>query len=47
LQEPTAWKPGLLQRPWALAAAMLGPLLIGIGILLWLLFRQHPGIPIK
>jgi serine/threonine-protein kinase len=45
LQEPTAWKPGLFRRPLVLAAAMLGPLLLGIAILLWLLLRQHPATP--
>jgi serine/threonine protein kinase len=44
LEEPATWKPGLLQRPWVLAGAMLGPLFVGITILLWMLFRQHPGM---
>jgi serine/threonine-protein kinase len=47
LQEPTAWKPRLLQRPWLVAAGMLSPLLIGIAILLWLLVRQHAGVPAR
>jgi hypothetical protein len=37
LQEPAAWTPGLLQRPWVLAAALLGPVLIGILVALVLL----------
>ena len=43
LQEPTSWKPSLLQRPAVLAAALLGPLAIGIGVMLVLLLRQHSG----
>jgi serine/threonine-protein kinase len=43
LQEPTVWKPGPFQRPWVLATVMLGPLLIGVTILLCLLLRQHAG----
>jgi serine/threonine-protein kinase len=45
LQEPTAWNPGFFQRPWALAVALLGPLLIGILVLSFLLLRQHAGVP--
>jgi serine/threonine protein kinase len=41
LQEPTPWKPSLFQRPWVVAATMLGPLLLGISVLLWMLFRRH------
>ena len=41
LQEPVAWKPGPLQRPWVLATVMLGPLLIGVTILILLLLRPH------
>jgi hypothetical protein len=43
LQEPTAWKPGLFERPLVLAAALLSPLLIGIVVMLFLLLRQHSG----
>jgi serine/threonine-protein kinase len=45
LQEPTAWKPSLLQRPWLLATGMLAPLFIGLTILIWLLLRKHSGQP--
>ena len=45
LQEPTPWTPGLFQRPWVLATAMLAPLLIGILVLSFLLLRQHVGAP--
>jgi serine/threonine-protein kinase len=41
LQEPTPWSPGLLQRPWVLAAGMLAPLLIAIAVLAVLLLRKH------
>jgi serine/threonine-protein kinase len=40
LQEPTAWEPSLFQRPAVLATAMLGPLLIGISVLLLLLLHR-------
>lgn len=40
LQEPTAFRPGFFQRPWALAVAMLAPLTIGIFVLLILLLRR-------
>jgi serine/threonine-protein kinase len=43
LQQPVAWKPGFFQRPWVLGATLLGPLAIGIVILLYLLLRHHPG----
>jgi serine/threonine protein kinase len=43
LQQPLAWKPGWFQRPWVLAAALLGPVVIGITILLCLLLRRHAG----
>jgi serine/threonine-protein kinase len=43
LQEPTSWKPSWFQRPGVLAAALLGPLVIGIGVMLVLLLRQHSG----
>jgi serine/threonine-protein kinase len=39
LQEPVAWKPSLFQRPLVLAVAMLGPILIGIIIMLLLLLH--------
>ncbi len=45
LQEPIVWKPGLLHRPWVLAVALLGPVVIGIAILLCLLIRRHAGVP--
>jgi hypothetical protein len=45
LQEPTPWTPGLFQRPWVLATAMLAPLLIGILVLSFLLLRRHVGAP--
>jgi serine/threonine-protein kinase len=40
LHEPSVWKPSLLQRPWVLAVTMLGPLFIGISVLLILLLRR-------
>ena len=43
LQEPTAWKPGLFERPLVLAAALLSPLLIGIVVMLFMVLRQHVG----
>ncbi|SPE62501.1 Protein serine/threonine phosphatase (fragment) [Verrucomicrobia bacterium] len=43
LQQPTAWKPSVWQRPWALAAGMLGPVAVGIIVMLCLLLRQHVG----
>jgi len=43
LQQPTAWKPGFFQRPWVLGAALLGPLAIGIVILLFLILRHRPA----
>lgn len=45
LVEPTAWKPSLFQRPLVLAMALLGPLTVGIIILLILLLRRHTGAP--
>jgi len=45
LQEPVPWKPGLLQRPLVLAAAMLGPVAIGIVVMVILLVRKHAGAP--
>lgn len=44
LQEATSWKPSWYQRPAVLAAALLGPLAIGIGVMLVLLLRQHSGL---
>lgn len=41
LQAPAAWKPGLLQRPVVLAAAMLGPVAIGIIVMVVLLLRRY------
>jgi serine/threonine protein kinase len=41
LQTPTPWKPRLLQRPWVLAAVLLGPVLLGILVLSLLLVRQR------
>ena len=40
LKEPTDWKPNLFQRPWVLAVTLLGPLFIGISVLLILLLRR-------
>ena len=39
LQEPTAWKPRLFERPLVLAIALLSPLLIGLVVLLLLLLH--------
>ncbi len=41
LQAPVEWKPSLLQRPAVLAVALLGPLVIGILVVLLLLLRSH------
>ena len=41
LQQPVPWRPGLFQRPWVLATAMLGPLTIGIIVIVCLLLKQH------
>lgn len=41
LQEPVPWKPGLLYRPWFLASLLLGPLLLGILVMCFLLLRRH------
>jgi serine/threonine-protein kinase len=43
LREPAAWKPGLLERPLVLAAALLSPLAVGILVMLFLLLHRHPG----
>ncbi|HVM50041.1 MAG TPA: serine/threonine-protein kinase [Candidatus Acidoferrum sp.] len=43
LQEPAAWKPSLFQRPAVLAVTLLGPVLIGILIMVILLLHQHSG----
>jgi serine/threonine protein kinase len=40
LQEPAAWKPRLTQRPLVLAAAMLGPLVIAIAVMVFLLLLR-------
>jgi serine/threonine protein kinase len=40
LQEPVAWKPRLTQRPLVLAAAMLGPLVIAIAVMVFLLLLR-------
>ena len=45
LQQPLPWKPGLLQRPWVLAAGMIGPMVVGIAILLFLLLHRHTAGP--
>jgi len=45
LQEPQPWAPGLFQRPWVLAAAMLSPLLVAVVVLSFLLLRRHVGSP--
>ena len=41
LQEPAVWKPRLFERPLVLAVALLGPVMIGIAIMLVLLLHQH------
>jgi serine/threonine-protein kinase len=46
LQAPTAWKPRFFQRPWFLTTVMLGPLLVGITFVLWLVLR-HSGVALK
>jgi len=40
LQQPDIWKPGLFQRPWFLATALLGPIAAAIVILTILLLRR-------
>jgi serine/threonine protein kinase len=45
LQEPKPWTPGLFQRPWVLATALLAPVLIAIVALSVLLLRRHLGAP--
>jgi serine/threonine-protein kinase len=45
LQEPIPWSPGVFQRPWVLAMAMLSPLFIAILVLSVLLLRRHVGAP--
>ena len=45
LQAPTPWAPGLFQRPWVLATAMLAPLALGIIVVSLLLLRRHVGSP--
>ena len=47
LQPPTAWKPGLFQRPAVLVAAMMAPIAIAIIVVLCLILRQHSGLPPK
>jgi serine/threonine-protein kinase len=44
LQQPTTWTPGFFQRPWVLAVALLGPVVIGILVLLVLLVLKQHGI---
>jgi serine/threonine-protein kinase len=41
LCQPRPWAPGLFQRPWALAVAMLAPLVLAIFVLSFLLLRGH------
>src|SRR5262249_35006253 len=41
LQEPTPWKPKLFQRPWVLATALLGPVVLAILTLVFLLIQRH------
>jgi serine/threonine-protein kinase len=41
VQEAAPWKPAWLQRPAVLVSLMLGPLAVGLGVLLWFLLR-HP-----
>jgi len=43
LQQPTAWQPRLFQRPWVLAGALLGPVVLGIVVLALLLLRRKTG----
>ncbi len=45
LQEPAPWTPALSERPWALAAAMLAPLVIAVVVLSFLLLRRHGAGP--
>lgn len=45
LQAPALWKPRLFERPWALATAMLAPLLGAILLVSFLLIRRHAGVP--
>jgi serine/threonine-protein kinase len=40
LQQPAPWKPSLFQRPWVLAAALLGPVAVAIIVLSVLLLRR-------
>jgi serine/threonine-protein kinase len=40
LQAPGTWKPRFFQRPWMLATALLGPLTLGILVVLILLLRR-------
>ena len=41
LQPATAWTPGPLQSPWFFVAVMLGPILVGVAVLLWFLLQHH------
>jgi len=45
LEEPAPWAPGISQRPWVLAVAMLAPLLIAVLVLSFLLLRRNMGTP--
>jgi hypothetical protein len=45
LSEPAPLAPSLSQRPWALAVAMLAPVLIAILVLSVLLVRRHFAAP--
>jgi serine/threonine protein kinase len=45
LQAPTPWKSRVFQRPMVLAAALLGPMVIGIMVMVVLLVRQHFAMP--
>jgi serine/threonine protein kinase len=47
LLPPTAWKPGLFQRPAVLVAAMMAPIAVAIIVVLCLILRQHSGLPLK
>lgn len=41
LQEPTPWKPKWSERPLVLVSLLIGPVVIGILAISWLLLRQH------
>ena len=41
LLQPTPWKPKFFQRPWVLATALLGPVLLAILTMVFLLMQRH------